>query len=268
MMPAARCARVVAAIVLVVPFARDARGRAPDAAEESITRFLAQDDAQPAYRAIRHLEAENGSRTGWLDAFTEYSPAAGFHYQITGEGGAGFIRGRVLKAVLEGERTVIAQGESSRSSLDTTNYTFQPKGIDDDGLAIVLLSPRRKERVLVSGTMALSTSDGALVRLQGRLAKSPSFWVKDVDIVRSYRRIEGSVLPVELESRAQLRFLGTATFRMTYVYLEIDGRKVKSLLVRWRASRTRDANSPPQPARSARPVSGPPSAHEAGFCLK
>lgn len=223
------CVPVVAAIALVAAFTSLARATAGDAAEESMERFLAQDDTQPANRARRHLEAENGNRKGWLDALTEYSAEGGFRYQITAEGGSGFIRNRVLKGVLDGERAVIAHGEAARSSLATSNYTFRANGIDSEGLAIVLLSPRRKERVLVSGSMALSPADGTLVRLQGRLAKSPSFWVKDVDIVRIYRRIQGSVMPVELESRAQLRFLGTATFRMTYVYLEINGRNVGSL---------------------------------------
>jgi hypothetical protein len=200
----------------------------PDPADESIKQFLAQDDTQPAYRAIRHLEAENGGRKGWMDATTEYSPDTGFRYQITAEGGSGYIRSKVLKAVLEGELAVIAQGETRRSSLEPANYKFQPNGIDSDGLANVLLSPRRKERVLVSGMMALNTTDGALVRLQGRLAKSPSFWIKNVDIVRSYERIHGAVVPVALKSNAQVRFLGDATLRMTYAYSEIDGRAVES----------------------------------------
>jgi hypothetical protein len=133
----------------------------------------------------------------------------------------------VLKAVLDGEREVIAQGESARSSLALSNYQFQANGIDTEGLANVLLSPRRKERVLVSGTMFLRTADGALVRLQGRLAKSPSFWLRDVDIVRTYEQIEGTVVPVTLESTAHIRFLGAATLRMTYVYSEIDGRPLR-----------------------------------------
>jgi len=128
--------------------------------------------------------------------------------------------------VLEGERELIARGETSRSSLALANYRFQANGIDSEGLANVLLSPRRKERVLVAGTMFLRASDGDLVRLQGRLAKSPSFWIKDVDIVRTYAQIDGTVVPVALESRAQVRFLGEATLRMTYVYTEIDGRPV------------------------------------------
>ena len=71
---------------------------------------------------------------------------------------------------------------------------------------------------LVSGKMFLQPDDGSLVRLQGVLAKSPSFWIKNVEIVRSYARIEGTVVPVSLESNAQVRFpSGPLTLRMTYV---------------------------------------------------
>jgi hypothetical protein len=215
-------------MLLAMVFASNARATVPDPADHSIRQFLARDGTQPPYRAVRRLEAENGSRNGWIEAITEYSPEAGFRYEITAEGGSGYIRAKVLKAVLEGEREVIAQGETARSSLTPSNYSFHPNGIDADGLANVLLSPRRKERVLVSGMMALNASDGALVRLQGRLAKSPSFWVKNVDIVRTYGRVDGKVVPVALETKAQVRFLGDATLRMTYVYSEIDGRRLAS----------------------------------------
>jgi hypothetical protein len=204
------------------------RATAPNPAEHSIEQFLAQDDTQCAYRAARRLEAENGSRKGWIEAITEYSPEMGFRYAITAEGGSGYIRSRVLRAVLDGERDVIAQGETASSSLSPSNYTFQANGIDTNGLANVLLTPRRKEHVLVSGMMVLNPADGGLVRLQGRLAKSPSFWVKDVDIVRTYQRIDGTVVPVALESKAQLRFLGEAALRMTYSYSEINGRPLAS----------------------------------------
>jgi hypothetical protein len=50
--------------------------------------------------------------------------------------------------------------------------------------------------------------------------------VKDVQIVRSYRRIQGVVVPIELESTARVRMLGPATLRMTYSYSEIDGNSV------------------------------------------
>jgi hypothetical protein len=193
--------------------------------DDCIRQFLAQDDAPPAYRAVRRLEAANGRRTGWLEAVTEYAPATGFRYQVTAEGGNGSIRSRVLRALLDAEKDLIARGEVRRTSLVHDNYTFHPKGVDDEGLVTVLVSPRRKEPALVSGHMSLGP-DGQIVRLQGQLAKSPSFWIKSVAVVRTYDRIAGSVVPIALESRAQMRMLGQATLHMTYEYSHINGQRV------------------------------------------
>src|SRR5262245_5323143 len=198
----------------------------PDPADSSMRQFLEKGDTQHSYQAVRRLEAENGSRRGWLEAVTSYSADRGFSYQVTAEGGSSVVRSKVLRAVLEGEREITAQGEATRSALDVTNYAFQPNGVDDEGLANVLLSPKRKEPALVSGTMFLKPDEGDLVRLQGRLAKSPSFWVKNVQIVRSYRRIQGVVVPIALESTAEVRMAGPASLRMTYVYSEVDGQHV------------------------------------------
>ena len=78
--------------LLALVIAPTVRATVPDTADHCIRRFLAQDDAQPRYRAIRRLEAENGSRRGWLEAVTEYAPGHGFHYQVIAEGGSGVIR--------------------------------------------------------------------------------------------------------------------------------------------------------------------------------
>ena len=211
-------------MALIIP--PGVRATGPDAADHSIRQFLAQADEQHSYRASRRLEAENGDRTGWVEAVTQYSRGSGFHYEISSEGGSSYIRTKVLRAILDAERDAIAQGETARSSLAPCNYSFQPNGIDADGLAKILLSPRREERALVSGTMFLRPKDGELVRLQGRLAKSPSFWVKNVDIIRLYDRVDGIVMPVALDSNAQIRLLGAAHLRMTYTYSEIDGHPV------------------------------------------
>ena len=62
-----------------------------------------------------------------------YSPAAGFRYTITGEGGSGHIRNKVLKAVLDGEREECRQGRGPRSTLAPCNYEFQAAGVDAEG---------------------------------------------------------------------------------------------------------------------------------------
>jgi len=218
---------LVALIASVLLISSGVRATVPNA-DASIRRFLAQGDVSHSYRAHRRLEAENGDRSGWVQAQTEYSSVRGLRYEITDEGGSSFIRGRILRGVLDGEREMVAHGETSRSAIAETNYSFSSRGVDEEGLANILLSPRRKDSVLVAGTLFLHPADGNPVRLEGRLSKSPSFWVKNVQIVRTYARIDGIVMPVSLEATADIRWFGPASLRMTYAYSEIDGRPVQS----------------------------------------
>jgi len=218
---------IVAGATLVASPAVASFGAAADYVEHrSMERFLTRRDDPRGYRALRRIEAENRGKRGWLEARTEFSPAAGFHYEIVAEGGSEQIRSRVLRAVLEGEKELVARGEVARSAIAESNYGFQPVGLDDAGLVRIQLSPRRKEVGLLRGTMFLTPDEGDLVRVEGRLSRNPSFWVHRVDVVRSYRRIDGVLLPVALESTAQVRFFGTSTLKMTYEYSEVDGRTV------------------------------------------
>lgn len=223
--------RSLGAVLLMMAIGSQLRATVPattEAAEQSMKQFLQQGDGPRPYKATRRLEARHGGSIGWIEAATEYAPATGFRYTIVAEGGSGSLRDKALKPILEGEREAVAKGEISRSALAPCNYEFQVNGLDENGFAKVLLSPKRKERSLVAGAMFLRPVDGELVKVQGRLAKSPSFWIKTVDIVRSYERIDGTVMPVSLETTAQVRMFGTATLTMTYDYTEIDGHPVQS----------------------------------------
>ena len=81
----------LAVLLLSTAIATTAVATIRDSADDSIRQFLAQDDAQPAYRAERRLEAEVGGRHGWMQVSTIYSPQTGLRYEVTAEGGSGFI---------------------------------------------------------------------------------------------------------------------------------------------------------------------------------
>ena len=129
--------------------------------------------------------------------------------------------------MLDEERDLIARGAASSVAISTDNYTFTPEGINEDGLAVVAMRPLRKDRPLIAGRMFL-TIDGELRRVEGQLAKSPSFWVTRANVIRRYRRINGVLMPVSLETTAQLRLLGPSTMRMTYHYSRIDEQPVSA----------------------------------------
>ncbi|MGE0448189.1 MAG: hypothetical protein AB7Q29_01250 [Vicinamibacterales bacterium] len=218
-------ASMFAAALTLATAARPAAAPLPHAvATAAMEKFLARPSGVHGYRAARRLEATARGHRGWLDVQTALSPDTGLHYEVTAEGGSGYIRTRVLRSLLDEERRLVAEGKGG-VSLSPENYKFSCEGVDENGFAVVALTPLRKDRALVDGHMLL-TPDGDLVRLEGRLAKNPSFWVTRADIVRLYRRINGALVPVSLQTTAQLRLLGASTLQMTYRYSHIDEQPV------------------------------------------
>lgn len=203
-----------------------AQSAADPAARVALEMFLARPVRAHPYRAARLLEASASGQRGWLDVQTDFTVSSGLRYEVTAEGGSGYIRARVLRSLLDEEQRVIASGRASRVAISMDNYRFSPEGVNGEGLAVVRLRPLRQERSLIDGRMLLRTSDGDLVRVEGRLARNPSFWVTRVSVVRSYGRIDGAHMPVSLDTTAQLRLLGSASLRMTYCYSHIDERPV------------------------------------------
>jgi hypothetical protein len=187
--------------------------------------FLAHSAVAPPYSGSRRLEASGSGQRGWLDVQTDFTPGSGFRYQVTAEGGSGLIRNRVLRSLLDEEQRVIARGGASRVTISRDNYDFTPQGLDEEGLAVVGMRALRRDRSLIDGQMML-TAEGDLLRIEGRPAKNPSFWVTRVNLNRAYRRINGVLMPVSMDTKAQLRLLGSSTLRMTYSYSRVDDRAV------------------------------------------
>ncbi len=90
------------------------------------------------------------------------------------------------------------------------------------------LMPRRRDPRLVFGSALLTAQSGNLVRVEGRLSKSPSFWVRSVNVSRSYSPIGGAMMPVAIESTADVRIAGMSVFSMTYDYQTVDGQAVNA----------------------------------------
>lgn len=188
---------------------------------------------QPRYRALRRLEADSSklNEAAWLEAWTEYDPPAGFRYEVVGWGGSKRIRDRVLRKVLDTERENSALPGWEKSSLSPDNYAFDVEGTMADGRIRVGLNPRRRDPRLIEGSMLLAES-GVLLSMQGRLSRSPSFWVKWVDVSRRYSPVAGVVMPVSVESVADVKIAGLSRFTMRYEYEMVNGQRVSNPQVR------------------------------------
>jgi hypothetical protein len=180
------------------------------------------------YRALRRLEAQSDKLGGsaWIEAWTQVDPGIGFRYEIIGEGGSGFVRGKVLRPWLDNEKKMWANGDPERAALTYENYAFVDRGMSADGLAWVGVKARRKDLLLVDGSIFVNPLDADLVRIEGRLSKTPSFWTRRVEVTRHYQRINGIRMPIAIESVAQVLIAGRSTFQMKYEYASVNGTAV------------------------------------------
>jgi hypothetical protein len=202
---------------------------APTAAPPILQRFLSLDDPNPSdYRALRRLDARNEhfESSAWMYVWTEADEAHGFRYHIVAEGGSDAIRSRVFVATLDAERKMWASGEPDRAGFTLANYVFEDRGPQSDGLASLAVKPRRKDLLLLEGSIFLRPEDAELMRIEGRPSKSPSFWTRQVEIVRRYQRFAGIRMPIAFESAANVFIAGRSTFQMTYDYEAVNGQHV------------------------------------------
>jgi hypothetical protein len=178
------------------------------------------------YRAYRrmHASSENAKYEAWLEAWTELKDGR-FKYDIVAEKGSEAVRGRVLRAMLAREQEIVNNGDGDKGDLTTANYEFVEGGRDTDGTRVVNIKPKRSDVMLVDGRAVLD-SGGDLLRVEGRLAKNPSFWTSLVNIVRRYARIGGVRVPVATETTAKVKFVGTAQLEVLYDYQSVNGRTV------------------------------------------
>lgn len=186
----------------------------------------------PVYRAFRKLEAglQGSTKHGWMEVWTEFRPGRGFTYEVIREAGYEYVLNKVLRGVLKGEAELLEHGKPLRAALAARNYRFEDGGMTESGLARVLLHPNRKAEGIVKGSALIEPDAGAVVRIEGRLVKSPSFWVRDVDVTWKFERIGDTVVPTELSSSARVRLYGRSNFKMTYDYVQVNGRPVDGAL--------------------------------------
>ncbi len=226
----------VATFTLLAALAVGTAPAAKDAPATNVSPALQPDPALQQYRALRrmHARSEKFNHEGWMEAWTELD-AKGFRYEVVSERGSDTVRKKVLRALLERERELIAANESERSELTEDNYTFATETAGP-GVRYIEIKPKRKDVTFVDGRIVLSEDGREVVRVEGVLSKSPSFWTNSVNVIRHYARLDGVRVPIATESVAKVKFAGLSKLEVEYEYESINGRPVST------AARTVAAN--------------------------
>lgn len=222
---------IISALLLCATFQLDLSAQSPHF-ERAFATFNKSEP--PAYRAFRRLEAGliGSDKHGWLEAWTEFRPNTGLTVEVVREGGSEYVRNKVLRNLLKNEQQLLADGKPLRQPLEPTNYIFEDGGTTESGLRRIVLKPVRKSIGIVNGSVLIHPDNG-VVGMMGRLVKSPSFWVRDVDVTWKFATIAGYVVPVEMSTDGRVRLFGKSTFKMTYQYVSIDGQPTTGRQAAW-----------------------------------
>jgi len=182
----------------------------------------AQSNAKPqvSYQVIRQyrLSASNSSHvSSKVVAEVEYSPPDRETYVIQERRGSS--RGeQVVRRILDHESALVASGPASWSAtlLTRDNYTFTNLGestLDGTSFYVLGLVPKRKEKDLIAGRAWVDKNTFLIRRIEGEMAKSPSWLLKKVDVRLDFSEVSGLWLQTAVEARADVRFVGSQTLQ-------------------------------------------------------
>ena len=172
----------------------------------------AQNHAAGAYQVIRDYQlAAASSSTSDSDVVVavQFNPPSSKDYAIQKTSGSS--RGlKIVRKILDHE-VEQAKQQSGAAALTSDNYDFAYLGegmIDDRPCYRLALKPKRKATDLVVGEALVDKSSFLVRHIEGELAKTPSWWLKDVHLKISFADMEGTWLQTGAEAIANVRFMG------------------------------------------------------------
>src|SRR5262245_23621132 len=173
--------------------------------------LLSNRAAHRPYRVFRDYKfyGENRDKlNAQVLAQVDFQPPSSKSYVI--REASGNDRGeKLVRKMLEQERA--ASRQQNASELSDENYQFAVVREEQRNGArcyVVQLTPKRKEKNLLNGAMWIDAGTYLIHHIEGELAKSPSFWLKDVHLSMDFSNVEGMWLRTATQAVASVRFFG------------------------------------------------------------
>ena len=174
---------------------------------------------QAPYQVIRKFQlfsASSSEPTSEVLAEVNFQPAAGKAYRI--ERRSGSNRGeQVVRRILDHEVDESTKpAEARASALTEENYEFRyarEAAMDGHPCYVLELRPRRKDNGLIAGEAWVDESSFLVRHIAGQLAKSPSWWLKQVSVKITFSDVQGTWIQSDVEALADVRLVGRQTLR-------------------------------------------------------
>ena len=172
-----------------------------------------QSNELAGYTAITVVDAElpDSSQRARFELKRHYMAPSLLEFTPLNSTGDKFVRRNVIARLLQAEVDHVQKREQSQTAIDPDNYKFSYKGTSElNGVPVHVydVKPRKKRVGLFKGKIFLESLSGRLLRAQGAIVKSPSFFIKKIRFTQDYATVEGFTLPTHLHSEAETRLVG------------------------------------------------------------
>lgn len=141
------------------------------------------------------------------------------HFEVLSEEGWKSANKRVLRKMLESETETSRPQIRPTTRVTSNNYAFQIAGnesVEGRPAYILQVFPKRRDKYLFEGRVWVDAEDYAIVRVEGKPAKNPSFWTRSVHFVQRYQKAGFFWFPLSTESVTEARIFGTTEVSIKY----------------------------------------------------
>jgi hypothetical protein len=193
---------------------------APDLALREYEQHAArQSESLAAYTAKTVIKASlpETSQYGEYELEQHFAAPRNLQFKPVRFTGDGFVKSNIITRLLQSEVDHLQKDDTSLTALNSSNYKFSYKGktqLDTQLVHVYQVKPRKKRVGLFKGKIYLNVETGSLVRAEGALVKSPSFFIKKIEFVQDYADVSSFTFPVHIHSEAATRLVGRTVVDM------------------------------------------------------
>jgi hypothetical protein len=212
-------------LIFPVALAAEESARVLPSADDVVARMMERDGERQAalhgYTSARRYVLENPHRHKRAEMLVkmECLEDGAKRFETVSASGWGAARNHVFPKLLESESEASMPGARERSSITPQNYSFALIGqdtVNQRPVYVIAISPKSQNKYLVHGRIWVDLEDYAIVRIEGKPAKSPSFWIKSVQFVHTYRKNGSFWWPESNRSVSDVRIVGTNVLTIEY----------------------------------------------------
>ena len=192
-------------------------------ATEVVARLMARDAQRQAalsgYTATRRYTLDNKSRHASMVVHLTVDPDGYKRFAIVDESGSSTVRKHVFRKILEEESAASNPKLHAQSQISPENYSFQNAGVEmvnNRRAYMIDLKPRKESKYLIAGRIWVEAEEYAVMRVEGKPAKTPSFWTKSVHFVHEYEKNGRFWFPASNRSETDARIFGRTDLTIEY----------------------------------------------------